>query len=271
MARATSGVGTGGSGGQGPGRAAVAMGGTASIDAGILRDGGPAPARDWPIADEPNRSPEDSVPRLEPDDVVFLTSPEELRAWLLANHETAAECWVGFRPKASGLPTITWHELVDEVLCVGWIDGVRMKVDGGSCIRITPRRGGSIWSARNVGRVEALRAEGRMLPAGEAAFARRRADRTAVYSFERQPAAFSPEAEAAFRADRAAWSFWEAQPPGYRRTATDWVTSAKRPETQARRLAKLMHHCADGERVPELGGRAPASRATGSDETPDRA
>jgi uncharacterized protein YdeI (YjbR/CyaY-like superfamily) len=210
------------------------------------------------------------VPRLEPHDVAFFTSPEELRAWLLANHETAAERWVGFRPKASGLPTITWHELVDEVLCVGWIDSVHMPVDGGSAIRITPRRNGSIWSARNVGRVEALRAEGRMQPAGEAAFARRREDRTAVYSFEREPAAFSPEAEAAFRADSAAWAFWEAQPPGYRRTATDWVTSAKRPETQARRLARLLHHCAVGARVPELGGRAPASRATGPSETPNR-
>ena len=71
------------------------------------------------------------MPRLEPHDVAFFASPEELRAWLLANHETATERWVGFRPKASGLPTITWHQLVDEVLCVGWIDSVHMPVDGG--------------------------------------------------------------------------------------------------------------------------------------------
>lgn len=189
------------------------------------------------------------MPRLEPHDVAFFESVDELRAWLDANHATASELWVGLRPKASGLPTVTWPELVDEVLCVGWIDGVRMKVDGGSCIRITPRRAGSIWSARNVGRVEALRAEGRLRPAGEAAFARRREDRTAVYSFEREHATLTPEDEAAFRANAAAWAFWEAQPRGYRRATTLWITTAKRPETRARRLAALIERSAAGARL----------------------
>ena len=122
--------------------------------------------------------------RPEPRDIHWFESPAALRAWLESDHATAPELWVGLRPMAAGQPTITWHQLVDEVLCFGWIDGVRMPADGGSCIRITPRRGGSIWSARNVGRVEALRAEGRMRPAGLAAFAQRRDDRTAIYSFE---------------------------------------------------------------------------------------
>lgn len=189
------------------------------------------------------------MPRLEPHDVAFFTSPDELRAWLLASHASAPELWVGMRPKASGLPTITWPELVDEVLCVGWIDGVRMRHPEGSCIRITPRRTGSIWSARNVGRVEALGAEGRMQPAGEVAFALRRDDRTAIYAFEREHAVFAPEDEAAFRASAAAWAFWEAQPPGYRRTVTHWITSAKRPETRARRLAALIESSSAGERL----------------------
>ncbi len=126
--------------------------------------------------------------RLEPHDVTFFESPEELRDWLAANHATAAEKWVGMRRKASGLPSVTWEQVVDEVLCYGWIDGVRMPADGGSCIRITPRRPRSIWSARNVGRIEALRAQGRLRPAGEAAFGARRDDRTAVYSFEHEAA-----------------------------------------------------------------------------------
>ena len=138
----------------------------------------------------------------EPHDVQFFESPAALRAWLEANHATATELWVGLRPKASGAPTVTWAELVDEVLCVGWIDGVRVPADGGHAIRVTPRRPGSVWSARNVARVEALRAEGRMPPAGEAAFARRRDDRTAVYSFE-AALALDDEAEAALRADAA--------------------------------------------------------------------
>jgi uncharacterized protein YdeI (YjbR/CyaY-like superfamily) len=185
---------------------------------------------------------------LVPHDILFPTSPEELRAWLEANHDTADERWVGFRPKASGLPTITWPELVDEVLCVGWIDGVRKPVEGGSAIRITPRREGSNWSARNVGRVEALRAEGRMQPAGEAAYGRRKPERTAVYSFEQQ-LAFDDAANAALDGANGARSFWDRQPPGYRRLVTHWVMSAKRPETRTKRLATLVEACERGARV----------------------
>ena len=126
--------------------------------------------------------------RLVPHDIAWFTSPAELRAWLAEHHATAAYAWIGMRPKASGLPSVTWEQVVDEVLCVGWIDGVRMPAEHGSAIRITPRRKGSVWSARNVGRVEALRAEGRMQPAGEAAFAVRREDRTAIYLYEREDA-----------------------------------------------------------------------------------
>ena len=199
------------------------------------------------------------MPKPVPHDIAWFASPGELRAWLEVHHATAAELWVGMRRKASGPPGLAWEEVVDEILCAGWIDSVRYPADGGSCIRITPRRPRSIWSARNVGRVEALRAEGRMLPAGEAAFARRRDDRTAVYSFERD----GELDEGAVEAIRTAggWASWEAQPPSYRRTATHWVMGAKRPETRARRLAVLVEACAAGVRVSALSPRpGPDSR-----------
>jgi uncharacterized protein YdeI (YjbR/CyaY-like superfamily) len=197
--------------------------------------------------------------RLEPVDVALFESPAHLRAWLEANHATAAERWVGFRPKGSGLPTITWHELVDEVLCYGWIDSVIMPVEGGTAIRITPRRSGSIWSARNVGRVEALRAEGRMRPPGEAAYALRRADRTAVYSFEND-AELDDASLAALRAQPGAIEFWDAQPMGYRRSAAHWIAGAKRDETRAKRLAMLVQSCARGERLVALTGKSRAPK-----------
>jgi uncharacterized protein YdeI (YjbR/CyaY-like superfamily) len=184
---------------------------------------------------------------LTPYDVLFPASPEELRDWLEENHAAAAERWIGFRPKASGRPTITWPELVDEVLCVGWIDGIRKVVDGGSAIRITPRRAGSNWSARNVGRVEALRAEGRMRPAGEAAFDRRRDDRTAIYSSE-SPIGFDTDANATIDA-AGIREFWERQPPGYRRQAAHVIMSAKRPETRAKRLNTMIEAAKRGERM----------------------
>ncbi len=193
--------------------------------------------------------------RLEPHDIAWFASPEELRAWLAEHHATADDAWIGMRPKATGLPTVTWHEIVDEVLCVGWIDSVRMPAGDGSCIRITPRRTGSVWSARNVARVEALRAEGRMLPAGEAAFAARREDRTAIYLYEREDALDAAAVSAILAGG--GWAFFEAQPMTYRRAATAWIMTAKRPETRAKRLAAVVEASARGVRAAELAPPRP--------------
>jgi uncharacterized protein YdeI (YjbR/CyaY-like superfamily) len=199
------------------------------------------------------------MPRLEPRDVAFFASLEEFRAWLDANAEIAPELWIG-QPRATKdtRPSFSWAEMVDELLAYGWIDSVRMPLPPDAhAQRVTPRRPGSIWSARNVARVEALRAEGRMQLAGEAAFAKRRDDRTAVYSFDGNWA-FDEAAEAALRADPAAWAWFERQPAGYRRQAAHWVMSAKRAETRDGRLAKLVDGCTGGYRLPEITGRARA-------------
>src|SRR3954452_11540326 len=97
----------------------------------------------------------------------FFATPEEFRGWLAAHHESVPELWVGFRKVGTGRPSITWPQAVDQALCYGWIDGLRKGIDADSYrIRFTPRRPTSIWSAVNVARVEALRAEGLMTPAG---------------------------------------------------------------------------------------------------------
>ena len=184
----------------------------------------------------------------------FFESPEEWRAWLAAHHETATEVEVGFRRKATGLPTLTWSESVDEALCFGWIDGVRRGIDETSYrIRFTPRKARSTWSKVNIAKVAELSRQGRMESAGDAAFSRRTEDNSGVYSFERDgPVELPPAYEARLRADEAAWADWSARPSGYRRTATHWVTSAKREETRERRLATLVECSREGRKVPPL-------------------
>ena len=142
------------------------------------------------------------APKPPPDPLVFET-PAELRDWFDANHETASELWLGSYKKATGKPSVQWSEAVDEALCVGWIDSVRYSLDAErSAQRFTPRRKGSNWSAVNIAKVAELTAQGRMRPAGLAAFEARSDDRTAVYSYEqRHEAAFAPEDEARFRAN----------------------------------------------------------------------
>jgi uncharacterized protein YdeI (YjbR/CyaY-like superfamily) len=142
---------------------------------------------------------------------------------------------------------------VDEALCFGWIDGIRKSLDAESyVIRFTPRKKGSIWSTVNVRKVDALIREGRMQPAGLAVWEARNPDRSGLYSFERDAASFTPAETKQFKANRAAWTFWEAQPPGYRKTATHLVVSAKRPETRAKRFAALVEDSAAGLRIAQL-------------------
>jgi uncharacterized protein YdeI (YjbR/CyaY-like superfamily) len=185
---------------------------------------------------------------------LWLPDAAALRAWLAEHHATAAELVLICYRRGTGVSSPTWSEIVDEVLCVGWIDGVRKGIDAERfTIRLTPRRRGSTWSAINVRKVEELRAAGRMQPAGEAAFAERREDRTAIYSFEQAtPPALSAEQDAAFRAHPEAYAWFAAAPPSYRRPAIWWVISAKRPETSERRLAQLIADSAAGVRVKHL-------------------
>jgi uncharacterized protein YdeI (YjbR/CyaY-like superfamily) len=189
-----------------------------------------------------------------PDDPVFFTAPAELRAWLERHHEEADELVVGFYKRATGRPSLTWDEAVDEALCFGWIDGQVRRLDEHAYTRrLTPRRPGSTWSAKNVARVAELVAEGRMRPAGLRAFEARTEENTGVYSHERVTAArLAPDEERRLRGNPAAWEFFSGQAPHYRRTAIHWVTNAKRPDTRARRLAQLIEDSARGLRVKPL-------------------
>ena len=180
----------------------------------------------------------------------FFATPEKFRAWLEKHHATEKELLVGFYRKDSGKPSITWPESVDEALCVGWIDGVRRTIDETSySIRFTPRSPKSKWSAVNIKRVGELTKLGRMKPTGLAVFEKRAASQQDGYSYERKDAHLDAAMEKTFRANKAAWTYWEAQPPGYRRLLSWYVISAKREETRAKRLAHLIAACVEKKRL----------------------
>ena len=184
---------------------------------------------------------------------VFFRSPAELRRWFARHHAAEKELFVGFYKKGSGTPSITYAEAVDEALCVGWIDGVRHSLDAERYTnRFTPRRPQSTWSAVNIKRVAALTAEGRMQPAGLAAFAQRKRNTPGTYSYENRPRALPEPYAARFRAHKRAWTFFESQPAGYRRTATWWVLSAKKEETRLQRLDALIADARAGRTLREF-------------------
>lgn len=200
-------------------------------------------------------------------EVIFFADAAEFGAWLEANHDTAAELWMGFYRKADPRHGLSWEDAVVEALRFGWIDSTMRPIDADSRRqRWTPRKPRSNWSAINVAHVERLLAEGRMHPAGIAAFERRPDSRG--YSYEDVHELTDAEA-AALAADPAALAFWEAATASYRRTCASWLHAAKREQTRADRLATLVADCAAGRLIkmqrygetPVWVGRAAAAAA----------
>jgi uncharacterized protein YdeI (YjbR/CyaY-like superfamily) len=181
----------------------------------------------------------------------FFPTEADFRIWLEANHETASELLVGFWKKGTGKPSIDWPQARDQALCFGWIDGIRKSLgDDAYTIRFTPRRKGSIWSKVNVERFNALKAEGRMTPAGERVYERDK-HRSGLYSYENDLKELTAEEEKRFRKNKAAWADWERRPAGYRKSVLGWITSAKKPETRAKRMGEIIAVSADGRRLPQ--------------------
>ena len=180
----------------------------------------------------------------------FFKTPAAWRKWLAAHHATTKELWVGFYKKDSGKPSITWPESVDEALCFGWIDGIRKSIDEQSYkIRFSPRRASSIWSAVNIRNAEKLIKEKRMQPAGSKAYEARKEYRSGIYAYEQRSPELVEPYVGKLKRNQAAWKFFQAQPPGYRKVMNWWIVSAKQEETRLKRLEKLIKESAQGRRI----------------------
>lgn len=187
----------------------------------------------------------------------FFRSAAAFRKWLERHHASTPFVWIGFWKKHTGHESITYAEAVDEALCFGWIDGLLKRIDADRHMqRYTPRRPGSIWSGINLRKAEVLKKAGRMAKAGLDAFENRDPKRAGLYSYQNRHVTLSTELEKRLRSRRAAWKFFEAQPPGYRRVAAFWVMNAKRPETRVRRLDQLIEESAAGRRLGSVTGKA---------------
>lgn len=171
----------------------------------------------------------------------YFSTAAAFGRWLRAHHGSSDALLVGFWKQGSGTASMSWPESVEEALCWGWIDGVRRRIDDARySIRFTPRRAGSIWSARNIENVLRLIESGRMQAEGLEAFAARSAERSQVYAYEQDGAELSAADESQFRADAGAWTFFNGQASSYRRVCIHWINTAQRAETRARRLAQLI-------------------------------
>jgi uncharacterized protein YdeI (YjbR/CyaY-like superfamily) len=181
---------------------------------------------------------------------IFFSSQHDFRTWLEANHDRADELLVGYWKVGTGKASMTWSESVDQALCFGWIDGIRRRIDDESySIRFTPRRPKSIWSRINIDKVEQLKKDGLMTPAGLAAYEKKDEKRSEIYAYENRPDSFPLELERVFKKKKKAWTFFISTPVSYRRNVIHWVSTAKQEATRIKRLEKVMELSAEGKRV----------------------
>jgi uncharacterized protein YdeI (YjbR/CyaY-like superfamily) len=184
----------------------------------------------------------DDAPHLE------VADRETFRAWLEANHATATGVWLVMNRQEARR---TLYEItVEEALCFGWIDSTAGRVDDErGKLYFAPRKATSGWAATNKSRIERLIAAGRMAPAGLAAIERAKANGSweLLDSVERGEA--PAELTSALSARPPAAANWAAWPPGVRKQALTSIAQARRPETRAQRIEKIVDHAARNVRL----------------------
>ncbi len=183
----------------------------------------------------------------------FFENQSKLRNWFQKNYNKKDELNIGYYKINSGRKSITYEESVNEALCFGWIDGIRRSIDDKSyTIRFTPRRKNSIWSNKNINRVEELIKLKKMKPAGLTAYKIRKDEKSRIYSYEQKEIKFDVGLEKILKSNNRAWNFFESQVRSYKNPAIRWVMSAKQEQTRIKRLSILIKCSEAGEKIPPL-------------------
>ena len=183
----------------------------------------------------------------------FFVGSGSFREWLKKHHHVETVLWVCYYKKHTKKASITWDESVAEALCFGWIDGLRKSIDGETYkIRFTPRKKTSIWSRKNIDTVAWLIKQKRMLKVGLVAFSYRKANKSAIYSYEKPKLTISKEYDAVLKSKKMVWANYNSLTPSIKKQSINWIMSAKKQETRDRRFAIFLHSCAHKEVVPAL-------------------
>lgn len=189
-------------------------------------------------------------------DQVEVTSREALEAWLAVHHGRADGVWLVTWKKRPGAPYVAYDEVVDALLCWGWIDSKARRVDDGrTSLWIAPRRAGSGWSAVNKVRLERLEAEGRLRPPGLACIAAAKVDGSWTKLDAASSLAVPDDLAAALDGTPGARARWERFPMSSRRGILEWIDAAKRPETRAARVNETAMKAAENRKANFPAGR----------------
>jgi uncharacterized protein YdeI (YjbR/CyaY-like superfamily) len=188
--------------------------------------------------------------RREPLPLLEVADRAELRAWLETNHATSIGVRLAIGKKGGTVTALTYDEAVEEALCFGWIDSTAGRLDADRySLLYVPRKRGGTWARTNKARVERLIAEGLMRPAGLAVIEAAKADGSWNVIDDVEDMVMPDDLAAALAADPEAQAYWDALPPGQRKLTFQWIGSAKRAETRAKRVAESARAAAEGRRL----------------------
>jgi uncharacterized protein YdeI (YjbR/CyaY-like superfamily) len=181
---------------------------------------------------------------------VEVTSRSQWRGWLAEHHETAPGVWAVTYKKDSGGPHVPYEDVVEEALAFGWVDSQGRKLDGRRWqLYCAPRKPGSAWSRANRARIERLEAAGLMTARGRAAVEHAKTS-GAWLAIEHAEAGEEPEdLRSALDADPDARRHWDVFPQSTKRAILEWIGTAKKPETRARRIEETARLAAQDVRA----------------------
>ena len=172
------------------------------------------------------------------------------RAWLEANHGSAAGVWLVTWRTRSGRVGLDYEDAVEEALCFGWIDSTGGRVDDErGKLYFAPRKPRSPWATSNKARVARLIADGRMAPAGLAAIERAKANGSWEVLDGSERLEVPADLAAALDAHPPAAANFGAFTPSARKMMLGWIALARRPETRAARIAEVAEAAARNERA----------------------
>lgn len=182
---------------------------------------------------------------------VYATSREKWRKWLEKNHAKNDEVWLIYFKKATGKPSVTYRESVEEAICFGWIDGIKKRIDDERYThRFSPRRSQSKWSDLNIRLAEKMIRENKMTEAGLEIFKRKRKYKESVVEMiQAREIELTPEIETILKSNKKAWLNYQKLAPSHRKQYAAWLTTAKRPETIQKRIKEAINLLENDEKL----------------------
>jgi uncharacterized protein YdeI (YjbR/CyaY-like superfamily) len=188
------------------------------------------------------------------DDLERMTAPDRAawRTWLAEHHASSPGIWLVYFKKASGKPSITYDEAVEEALCFGWIDSRMNSLDDERYMQVfTPRKTGSIWSKVNKERIERMVAAGQITEAGTAKIDAAKEDGSWALLDAVDDLIEPDELRAALDANSTARAHFDSFTDSMKKQAFYWVYSAKREATRSDRIAQIVEAAVEGVPVAE--------------------